>query len=80
VSLDPNNPYLAYNLARLENRFLNRYSESLEKERIRKEQGKPAHKTNIKSIEENKERLDKVRELRAVYTENTEMVFQSQAK
>lgn len=61
VRLDPADPYLERNLARLEIRFLNRYMESVKKSRDREEEGKPPHKTVLRSIEENRQRLEKVR-------------------
>jgi len=45
-------------------RFEERYQCSLKKEIERKEQGKPSHRTVLRSKAENKERLETVRELR----------------
>ncbi len=64
IKLDVVDPFLERNLARLEMRFEERYLASLEKEARRKEAGKPAHLTILRSIEENKERLEVTQELR----------------
>jgi hypothetical protein len=69
VHLDPTNPYLERNLARLEMRFIERYECSLKKEAERQEQGKPPHKTILRSLEENKSRLEVVRKLRELLTQ-----------
>lgn len=59
------------NLARLEIRFLERFQSSVEKEKVRSEQGKPAHKTILQSIEENRQRLEQVRMIRRVFVDGT---------
>lgn len=64
IELDTNNPYLSLNLSRLENRFLERYHQSVQKDEARKQQGKASHKTTLQSIQENKERFEQVRILR----------------
>jgi hypothetical protein len=69
VTLDPEDPYLERNLARLEMRFEERYECSLKKETERKEQGKPAHKTILRSMEENRSRLEAVRQLRELFAQ-----------
>ncbi|MEM8528237.1 MAG: hypothetical protein AAGG68_26575 [Bacteroidota bacterium] len=64
IELDANNPYLSLNLTRLENRFLERYYQSIQKDEARKHQGKASHRTTLQSIKENKERYEQVRILR----------------
>ncbi len=70
IRLEKDDPYLERNLARLEIRFRERYQASLEKEEKRKEQGKPPHKTVVQSVDENRQRLETVRLLRAFLSEN----------
>ncbi|MEM8526027.1 MAG: hypothetical protein AAF806_10650 [Bacteroidota bacterium] len=64
IELDANNPYLSLNLSRLENRFLERYHNSIKKDKERKQSGKASHRTTLQSIKENKERFEQVRILR----------------
>lgn len=54
------------NLARLEMRFEERYQVSAEKELNRREDGKPPHQTILRSMNENKERLETTRTLRRI--------------
>ena len=70
VNLDPDDPYLERNLAWLEMRFTERYEKSLKKETERKDLGKPIHKTVLRSLEENEGRLEAVRALRNLFTQN----------
>jgi hypothetical protein len=62
--LDPKDPLLPRNLSRLEKRFKERYYSSVQKDIKRRQKGKPSHATTLKSIRDNKLRLDQVRELR----------------
>jgi len=64
VELDATNPYLSLNLSRLENRFLERYHQSIRKDEQRRASGKASHKTTLQSIKDNKERFEQVRKLR----------------
>ena len=64
IEIDLDNPYLRHNLNRLEARFKMRYEESVRKDLKRQREGKPSHKTTLKSIQDNKERLEEVRKLR----------------
>jgi len=64
VELDATNPYLSLNLSRLENRFLERYHQSIRKDEQRRATGKASHKTTLQSIKDNKERFEQVRKLR----------------
>jgi hypothetical protein len=64
VRLDKDDPFTERNLARLEMRFKERYESSLEKEKKRKGEGKPPHKTVLKSIEDNWVKLEAVRRMR----------------
>ena len=66
LKLDTNDPFLKRNLARLEMRFQERYQSSMEKENERKEKGRPAHKTILRSINENKERLEMTKQIRRI--------------
>ena len=70
VRLKKSDPYLERNLARLEIRFINRYECSLKREAERREQGKPTHKTILRSLEGNECRLKAVRELRKLLVQN----------
>jgi len=69
VRLKKGDPFLERNLARLEMRFEERYECSLKKETERKEMGKPAHKTILRSLEENRSRLEAVRQLRNLFAQ-----------
>lgn len=64
VPLKKGDPFLERNLARLEKRFIERYEDSLKKETKRRGRGRPMHKTVLRSLKENKERLEIVRNLR----------------
>jgi|GEM_PF-1777373 len=75
IILDPADPYLERNLARLEIRFAERYKCSLKKEIERRELGKPAHKTVLRSQEDNKERLEVVRQLRNLLAQSPKGVY-----
>ncbi len=66
MKLDKSDPFLGHNLDRLEKRFKERYYTSLEKNRKRKQGGKQAHQTILKSIEENRKRFHMVRLLRYI--------------
>ncbi len=57
------------NLARLEMRFEERYLASAEKELKRREEGKPPHRTILRSMNENKERLETTQTLRRILLE-----------
>lgn len=59
------------NLARLEMRFEERYQASAEKELNRREEGKAPHQTILRSMNENKERLEATRTLRRILLEET---------
>lgn len=59
------------NLARLEMRFEERYQASVEKELNRREEGKAPHQTILRSLNENKERLETTRTLRRILLEET---------
>jgi len=63
VKLDATDPFLKKNLARLELRFAERHQASLEKNAKRKEAGRPDHLTILRSIEENRKRLEATQEL-----------------
>lgn len=69
VSLDQDNPYLKRNLDRLEKRFRERYSSSLEKKEKRELEGRIAHASVLKSISDNKNRLLMVKVLKRFFTE-----------
>jgi hypothetical protein len=58
--LDTTDPFLRRNLSRLEARFRARYYSSVQKDVKRKKKGKPSHKTTLKSIEDNRKRLEEV--------------------
>lgn len=66
VRLDRDDPFTERNLARLEMRFKERYEASLEKEERRKEEGKLPHKTVTQSVEDNRLRLEAVRQMRQI--------------
>lgn len=59
-------PYLIRNLSRLEARFKARYDASVQRDEERKGKGKQSHKTTLRSIQQNKERWEKIQEIRAV--------------
>lgn len=59
------------NLARLQMRFEERYQASAEKEINRREEGRPPHQTILRSMNENKERLETTRTLRRILIEET---------
>jgi len=61
VTLDINDPFLEYNLCRLENRFYQRYLASIHRNSKRQKQSKPSHATTLQSIEENRQRFETVR-------------------
>jgi len=62
--LDKNDPFLEYNLDRLEKRFRERYLSSLAKDEARRQAGKDSHQTVLKSIADNQQRFLMVRLLR----------------
>jgi hypothetical protein len=62
--LDSEDPFLGHNLDRLEKRFRERYTASLEKHQAREAESKPPHQTILKSMQENEKRLLMVRILR----------------
>jgi hypothetical protein len=62
--LDKNDPFLRRNLNRLEARFRDRYYSSVQKDVNRRKKGKSSHKTTLKSIAENWDRLEEVRKIR----------------
>lgn len=51
-------------------RFVERYEGSLKKESERREKGKLVHKMILRSLEENKERLEAVRKLRSIFAQS----------
>jgi hypothetical protein len=55
----------------LELRFEERYQASAEKELNRREEGKAPHQTILRSMNENKERLEATRTLRRILLEET---------
>jgi hypothetical protein len=65
--LNKDDPFTERNLARLEMRFKERYESSLEKEERRKGEGRPPHKTVTQSVEDNKVRLEAVRQMRQFF-------------
>jgi len=64
VKLDTSDPYLKRNLSRLEIRFRKRLEASRQKDSKRQASGKDSHPTTLKSIKENKDRLEKVLDLK----------------
>ncbi|MBK8193484.1 MAG: hypothetical protein IPK76_09820 [Lewinellaceae bacterium] len=52
-------------------RFEERYQASAEKELNRREEGKPPHQTILRSMNENKDRLETTRTLRRILLEET---------
>ena len=66
VILDKNDPFLGYNLDRLEKRFRERYLISLEKKRVREQDGKLPHQTILKSIENNLNKFIMVKVIRTL--------------
>ncbi len=64
MNLDENDPYLRRNLSRLEDRFRKRYYSSVQKDIKRRKKGKPSHKSTLKSIKENRQRLNEVKHIR----------------
>jgi len=54
----------------LEARFKARYYSSVQKDAKRKKQGKSAHKGILRSIEENRERLETVKQIRTALFRN----------
>lgn len=71
VPLDTSDPFLERNLARLEKRFGQRHQLSVTRETLRQQSGKSPHKTTRLSIEENKNRLEAVKQLRRALYEAT---------
>lgn len=69
--MDRDDPFLERNLARLEMRFQERYHVSTEKERSRRQEGRTPHQTTLRSMNENKERLETTRMLRRILLEAT---------
>lgn len=76
--LDQDDPFLERNLARLENRFLRRYMDSVKKRQKRQEEGKPPHKTVLRSIEENRQRLETIRTIRQALLDSANIIVQSE--
>ena len=66
MKLDRNDPFLRRNLNRLEARFRDRYYSSVQKDVKRRKKGKASHKTTLKSIAENWDRLEEVRKIRSL--------------
>lgn len=69
--MDKCDPFLERNLARLEMRFEERYRVSVEKQSRRIEDGKPKHLTVLRSMNENKGRLETTRMLRQILLKET---------
>jgi len=76
--LDIDDPYLQRNLSRLEARFRSRYYSSVQKDLNRKKNGKPSHKTTLKSIEGNRRRWEEVRHIRTVLFQSSEETEENQ--
>ena len=53
-------------------RFEERYQASAEKEAKRREEGKPPHQTILRSMNENKARLEATREIRRILLEEAD--------
>ena len=66
MELDVSDPLLRHNLNRLEKRFRERFFSSVQKDLKRRDKGKISHATTLRSIQENKERFEKVRSLRHI--------------
>lgn len=64
--MNVSDPLLSHNLNRLEKRFKERFFSSVQKDIKRRDKGKPSHATTLRSIQENKERFEKVRMLRHI--------------
>jgi DNA-binding IclR family transcriptional regulator len=65
----------------LEKRFRERFYSSVQKDIKRRSKGKPSHTTTLKSIKENKERLEQVRKLRyALLGEELNLTTESKVK
>ena len=71
MTLDRDDPFLERNLARLEMRFQERFHASAAKELNRRDEGKAPHQTTLRSMNENKERLETTRILRRILLEET---------
>jgi len=71
VKLDGETPFVERNLARLEKRFEERYRASVEKATMRAGEGKSPHQTTLRSLAENKERLEATKRIRQVLIEKT---------
>lgn len=69
VKLGKESPFVERNLARLEKRFEARYIASVEKAAMRSKEGKPPHQTTLRSLAENKERLETTKKIRQVLLE-----------
>lgn len=81
MELNKSDPLLRHNLNRLEKRFKERFFSSVQKDIKRRDKGRPSHTTTLRSIQENRERFEKVRILQSLlFGEELNLSMKSKVK